>query len=161
MLIVAGIDPGSLVTGVGVIAFEGRNPRYLYHTTIKVPSGYEFPSRCDFIHSRLSEILKEYSPSVGAIEKAFVSNNPSSALKLGLIRGAVMLSLSLNGLKVVEVSPREVKMSVTGFGGADKRQVNGMVKRILDISGKIPMDASDALAIALTAGYLLTSNLSL
>ncbi len=156
---ILGIDPGSLVTGVGVVDFQGRDPLHVHHSTIRMKSSLDFPSRIEIIYRELKNLVEEFRPEASAIEKAFVSVNPASALKLGQVRGGVMLTCKLLGLKTVEVSPREVKMSLTGYGAAGKEQVGAMVKKLLSLEGSLSFDESDALAIAISAGFSLTSRI--
>lgn len=159
MLRILGIDPGSTKTGVGIVDFDGNTPRQVFHTVLRVSPAIDFPSRIDIFHEELTRIIETYHPKTASLEKVFVSTNPSSALKLGLVRGAIMLSCRIKGLEIIEVSTREMKVSLTGYGGADKQQVASMVKKILGISAKISHDESDALAISLCAGILLKSKI--
>jgi len=157
---ILGIDPGSLVTGVGVVDFQGRDPHHVYHGLIRMKSSLDFPSRIEIIHRELRKLVEEYQPETAAIEKAFVSVNPASALKLGQVRGGVMLTCKILGLNSVELSPRGVKMSLTGYGAAAKEQVGTMVQKLLGLEGKLSFDESDALAIAISAGFTLTSRIA-
>lgn len=159
MLVVAGIDPGSRVTGIGIVSFNGSSPAHLYHCTVRLSERVDFPGKCELLHSELKRIFGEYGVTLCALERAFVSKNAASALKLGVIRGAVLLTCALSGVETLEISPREVKLSLTGYGNADKYQVRGMVSRLLGIGEEIPLDASDALAIAISAGFQRMSNL--
>jgi crossover junction endodeoxyribonuclease RuvC len=157
LLRILGIDPGSLSTGIGIVDFKGQQPAYVYHERVKLKASLDFSTRVEILHLELKKVIEEYNPGLSAIEKAFVSVNPSSALKLGQVRGGVMLSCRLMGLQTVEVAPREVKLSLTGYGAAEKTQVAEMVKRILGVKGKLSFDESDALAIAICAGFHVTS----
>ncbi|NIO15823.1 MAG: crossover junction endodeoxyribonuclease RuvC [Deltaproteobacteria bacterium] len=160
MFRILGIDPGSISTGVGIVDFEGKTPHHVFHTVLRVSAKQDFPSRIDFFHKELTRIIDSFEPKTAALEKVFISTNPSSALKLGLIRGVIMLSCRIKELEIIEVSTREMKVSLTGYGAADKKQVASMVKRILGISEKLSHDESDALAIAISAGYETKSRVS-
>ena len=151
-LVIIGIDPGSRRTGYGVIQLQ-RNRH------VHLASGYlnvsELPTceRLRQIYFGLNEIIEHYQPNEAAIEQIFMKDNPNSALKLGQARGAAIVALSM---PVAEYSAREVKKSVVGNGGADKDQVQFMVKRLLNISGVLQADAADALAIALCHAHMRT-----
>lgn len=112
-----------------------------------------FPERLGEIFSGISEVIGEYQPQEVAIEDVFVSKNASSALKLGQARGAAISAAVQANCPVFEYTPREVKQSVVGKGSAEKEQVQHMVKMILNIKGKLQIDASDALGIALTHAH--------
>lgn len=159
MVRVLGIDPGSISTGLGIVDIEGEETRHVYHRALKVSSKLDFPSRIKYFHDEVTRVLDEFSPTVSALEKVFVSLNPNSALKLGLVRGAIMLSCTLKKNQIIEISPREMKLSLTGHGGADKTQVASMVRKYLGITEKLTSDESDALALALTAGFLMKSRI--
>jgi crossover junction endodeoxyribonuclease RuvC len=160
LLRILGIDPGSIATGVGIVDFDGKTPRHVFHSVLRVSAKLDFPSRIDFFHKELTRIIESVEPNTASLEKVFISTNPSSALKLGLVRGAIMLTCQINELDIMEVSTREMKVSLTGYGAADKKQVASMVKRVLGISEKLTHDESDALAIAVSAGFLIKSRIS-
>lgn len=145
MTIIIGIDPGSRFTGYGVIQWEGNQSRYLDSGCLKLVMKHA-SERLQAIHSGLREIIERHQPSEAAIEQIFMHNNPGSALKLGQARGAAIVAL---GMPVAEYSARQVKQSVVGYGAADKKQVQQMVRRLLNISETLQADAADALAIAL------------
>lgn len=159
MLRVLGIDPGSITTGVGIVDFDGRTPHHVFQGVIRVSTKLDFPSRIVLFHEELTRIIDTFDPKTASLEKVFISTNPSSALKLGLVRGAIMLSCKMKGLEIIEMSTREMKVSLTGYGAADKDQVAKMVKRVLGITGKLKHDESDALAIALSAGFIIRSKI--
>ncbi len=115
---------------------------------IRLDGGESFPDRLHKIHSELSRIILLHRPTEAAVEKVFLAKNASSALKLGQARGAAIVTCRANGLSVFEYSAKEIKLSATGYGGAPKEQVAGMVARLLGLHGPMPPDASDALAMA-------------
>jgi crossover junction endodeoxyribonuclease RuvC len=145
MTIIIGIDPGSQRTGYGVIRLEGNRNIYVTSGFIDLRS-YPIMERLRQIYLGLRTIIETHQPEEASIEQVFMHENPGSALKLGQARGAAIVALDM---PVQEYSARQVKKSVVGHGAADKEQVQFMVKRLLNITGTLQMDASDALAIAL------------
>jgi crossover junction endodeoxyribonuclease RuvC len=143
-----GVDPGSLHTGYGVIEIKGDRVTHLCSGRIS-PKSQEFPTRLRHIFEGLFRVISEFGPSAMAIEDVFTFRNPRSALKLAQARGVAVLSASLAGIDVFEYQPKQVKNSVCGYGMAEKAQVGEMAMRLLNITGKIPVDATDALAVAI------------
>ena len=151
---ILGIDPGSRVTGWGVIESDGRHNRHIAHGHIRV-EGECLADKLACIFSRLNEVVREHQPAEAAVEEVFMSKNASSALKLGQARGAAVCAVSLAGLTVAEYAARLVKQSVVGKGSADKVQVQHMVGVLLSLQGqKLQADAADALGVALCHGHL-------
>ena len=148
MSIILGIDPGSRITGYGVIRQNGRHLYYLGSGCIRM-SEKELPGRLKQIYAGVSEIITQFQPEVFAIEQVFMAKNPDSALKLGQARGAAIVAATNNDLVIAEYSARQIKQAVVGNGGADKTQVQHMVKTILKLPGTPQADAADALAVAL------------
>ena len=150
-MIILGLDPGSRVTGWGVIVRAGRDWRALGCGAIRLAASDDHAERIGRLHEAVSAVIREHRPEACALESSFMSENAMSALKLGQIRGALMLTARLHGLPVSEYAPRLVKQAVTGFGGAEKGQVAKMVRLQLGMAEPpSPADAADALAIALT-----------
>lgn len=148
MALILGIDPGSRITGFGIVR-EGRNGcEYVTSGCIRLGSG-PFPGRLKQIFDGLSELIGQYQPQVLSIEQVFMARNPDSALKLGQARGAAIVAAVHAGLEVHEYSARQVKQAVVGTGAAEKTQVQHMVTQLLGLSGTPQEDAADALAIAL------------
>lgn len=148
MALILGIDPGSRITGFGIVR-EGRNGcEYVTSGCIRLGSG-PFPDRLKQIFDGLGELIGQYRPEVLSIEQVFMARNPDSALKLGQARGAAIVAAVHAGLEVHEYSARQVKQAVVGTGAADKTQVQHMVTQLLGLSGTPQADAADALAIAL------------
>lgn len=145
---VMGIDPGSVVTGYGIIESDGARSFHVTHGHIRV-KGETFIERLGHIHLALSEILAEWHPAEVAIEQVFLGNNVMSALKLGQARGAAITAVVARSIGVSEYAPRSVKQVVTGSGAADKLQVQTMVRSLLQVEGKLQADAADGLAIAI------------
>jgi crossover junction endodeoxyribonuclease RuvC len=148
MAIIIGIDPGSRVTGYGVIERQGSTLRHISSGHIKVGK-LELPERLKSITSGIVKIVQEFRPEEAGIERVFVSKNVNSALKLGQARGAAIVALAEYGLKVFEYAPRQIKLAVVGYGGADKNQIQRMVKMLLKLDYLPQTDIADALAIAI------------
>ncbi len=157
MLRILGIDPGSRVTGYGIIKSNGQQSQHIASGCIRL-SGDNFPDRLGQIFTQVSEVIQQHQPDVMAIEDVFVSKNPSSALKLGQARGAAICAGITHGLDVSEYTPRTVKQSVVGNGGADKGQVEQMVRLILKLDAVLASDQADALAIALSHAHIGSTN---
>ena len=145
---VLGLDPGSQNTGFGVVEAGPAGTRYVASGTIRAGSG-EFAARLQAIYAGVGALLAEHRPQEIAVERVFVHRNPDSALKLGQARGAALCATFAGGATLHEYSPREIKLAVVGTGGADKAQVQAMVKALLGLDGRLGADAADALAIAL------------
>ncbi len=145
---ILGIDPGSRTTGYGIIEDSPRGYKYLASGSIRIKADY-FPDRLKQIFDGIVEIVNLYEPEQMAIEQIFMHKNADSALKLGQARGAAICAVQTTGLPVFEYAARQVKQAVVGKGGADKLQVQHMVKILLSIQGDLSCDASDALAIGL------------
>lgn len=145
---ILGLDPGSRVTGYGVVAITAGRPAYVASGCIR-PGAAALPLRLAEIHRQVAGLVAEYAPDELAIERVFVHANPDSALKLGHARGAALAAVAAAGIGIHEYTPRAVKQTVTSHGGADKEQVQHMVKALLGVQGRIAADAADALAIAL------------
>lgn len=150
---ILGIDPGSRITGIGIIESDGRYSQHVFSTCIRLGND-PFPIRLGTIYKRIEEIIKEHQPQQMAIEDVFLSKNPSSALKLGQARGAAICATVMQGVPVFEYSAREIKQAVVGKGNADKSQVQQMVKILLNLQGKIQSDTADGLAIALSHAHV-------
>ena len=147
-MIILGIDPGSRITGYGLIKNYPNRMEYLHSGFIKV-EGDNFPQKLGFIFQQLSELIKIYQPNQMSIESVFMHKNADSALKLGQARGAAICAGQHAGLDVSEYAAREVKLAVVGSGAAQKEQVKHMVIRLLSLRQELQIDESDALAIAI------------
>ncbi len=145
------IDPGSTVTGYGVIDVVGKHSRYIDSGCMRL-GGEAMPTRLMMIHQGVQELIATYQPREFAIEQIFMHANPNSALKLGQARGVALAVAALHGLPIAEYAPKAIKNAVVGTGGADKQQVQHQ--------GKLQSDAGDALAIALTHAHHLQTGLS-
>lgn len=156
-----GVDPGTLVTGYGILKFKKGSIKILKCDAIVCKSDSKLSDRLGVIFQTLNSLIKRYHPDELVIETAFYGKNAQSALKLGHARGAVMLAGYLNSIPMIEYSPREVKKAVTGNGAASKLQVMKMVKSILSLK-ELPKyyDTTDALAVALCHSYKNFINIS-
>jgi crossover junction endodeoxyribonuclease RuvC len=150
-MLVIGIDPGTATTGYGIVEENDRNEiRAVVYGVITTGAKIPAEQRLLEINNKVNEIILLHRPECGAVEKLFFQKNVTTAIAVGQARGVILLSLAQAGLAVHEYTPNEVKLSVTGYGAADKKQVQEMVKTILRLK-EIPKpdDAADALAIAI------------
>ncbi len=147
-MLILGIDPGSNITGYGLVEKNGSVLRHIENGCIRVRKK-EFSQRLQEIHEGIRAIIERFRPNEVAVESVFFAKNPNSALKLGESRGVALLAAAQRRLPVVEYSTREVKQAVTGYGQATKDQVQKMVKQILHLPEVAAEDASDALAVAI------------
>lgn len=145
---ILGLDPGSLRTGYALIECDGARIAYVVSGAIRT-SDESLAGRLQEIFAGVDRLTSEFRPDEVAIERVFMHRNADSALKLGQARGAALSGTFAARPRVFEYAPREVKLAVVGTGGAQKEQVQLMVKRLLNIAGPLAEDAADALAIAL------------
>jgi crossover junction endodeoxyribonuclease RuvC len=147
---VLGIDCGSRVTGYGVIDTDGADCVFVSCGAIRSKPSDSIAERLHCIHSGIVKIIRELQPEAAAFESLFYATNVQSALKLGHVRGVSIFAAAEANLPVYEYSPLEVKSAVTGYGRAEKPQVQQMVRALLKLSeAPQPYDASDALAVAI------------
>ncbi|MCX6025744.1 MAG: crossover junction endodeoxyribonuclease RuvC [Chloroflexi bacterium] len=145
-----GIDPGTATTGYGVVETTQAGPRAIAYGVIRTPAGWTLARRLQSLHEQLNALIALHDPTTAAVEKLFFQKNVRTAMAVGQARGVALLALSEYGLAVGEYSPLEVKQAVTGYGAAGKRQVQQMVRAILELDDiPRPDDAADALAIAI------------
>ena len=147
-MIIMGIDPGSRITGYGLISKEGNRLIHIDNGAIFTQSANDFPLRLERIFSGLSAIIAQYRPDVVAVENVFLAKNAQSALKLGQARGAAIVAAVNAKLAVFEYTALQVKQAVVGTGRAEKAQVQQMIKALLNLPEIAQEDASDALAVA-------------
>ena len=151
MMLVIGIDPGTARTGFGLVETSASGALKLIHYgVITTPAKQPIAERLIQLHEGLKELLTSYKPQMGAVEQLFFQKNVSTALSVGQARGVVLFTLASSGLEVEEYSPQDVKQAVTGYGAADKTQMQRMVQTLLNMK-EIPKpdDAADALAVAI------------
>jgi len=153
MVRILGLDPGSRVTGFGVVDAGRSGVRYVASGSIRAGDG-AMPRRLLEIHRSVTELVETYAPGEIAIERVFMHRNPDSALKLGQARGAAISAVVLRDLPVHEYAASEIKLAVVGRGGAEKQQVQHMVGLMLNLKTKLQADAADALAVAITHAHV-------
>lgn len=149
MTVALGIDPGSRITGYGLVARQGSRLTFLAAGSIKTSAKAPLAQRLGEVYDGLTEVVREYAPEVAAVEDIFYAKNVRTAAVLGHVRGVALLAAAMAGLEVFEYPPASTKMAVAGYGRADKDQVALMVRQILGIRRPLPPDASDALAVAI------------
>lgn len=145
---ILGIDPGSRITGYGIIEDSSNGYKYIASGSIRIKADY-FPDRLKQIFDGIVEVVERYQPEQMAIEQVFMHKNADSALKLGQARGAAICAVQTTGLPVFEYAARQVKQAIAGKGSAEKTQVQHMVKILLNIQGELQIDAGDALGISI------------
>lgn len=149
---ILGIDPGSVTTGFGIIDQARFKQKYVASGCIRIGK-QAWPERLGQLHEQLTLIVQEFQPQALAIERVFVDKNVASALKLGQVRGAVMVVAAQHQLAFAEYAPRMVKKAVVGYGAADKNQIQHMMMALLELNALPQADAADALAIAMCHGH--------
>lgn len=149
-MIALGIDPGTRNLGWGVVERRGNKLVHLAHGVIRAKAELTLAERLCIITDELEKVIEEHRPNVGSVEQIFFHKDPQSAAKLGHARGVVLLCLGRAKVTVAEHAPAKVKRTLTGNGQAEKRQVAEVVKMLLGLEVLPPLDASDALALALT-----------
>jgi crossover junction endodeoxyribonuclease RuvC len=148
--IILGIDPGTQVTGYGVISIRGHGYIPLDYGCIRPPSRFKLSEKYLIIYDSIGELIEKYKPTAVVVETQFMYKNAQSALKLGMAKGAVMIAAKKKGLPIFEYAPTVAKRAVVGTGRASKYQVQAMVQQILKLaSPPEPEDAADALALAI------------
>jgi crossover junction endodeoxyribonuclease RuvC len=152
--IILGIDPGTATMGWGVIRQEGNRLYYMQHGAIITPSGWEMPRRLGRLFDGVTELAKGYRPETVAVEELFFNTNVTTAITVGQARGVALLAAYRAGIEVAEYTPLQVKQAITSYGRAEKRQVQEMVKSLLNLR-EIPRpdDAADGLAIAVCHAF--------
>ncbi|MGI9274516.1 MAG: crossover junction endodeoxyribonuclease RuvC [Endozoicomonas sp.] len=156
MAILMGIDPGSRITGYGIIEEIGSRCLYVASGCIRIREA-PLPERLQQIYDGVSAVIEQYSPQSVGIEQVFMSRNADSALKLGQARASAIVAVVNHKLEVSEYAARQVKLAVVGKGSADKFQVQHMVKSILGLNDTPQSDAADALAIAICHAHTRAS----
>jgi len=146
---ILGVDPGSIVTGWGLVELEGNQLRHLAHGIVGTSAALGQAERLRQIHRGIEEVIMQYRPAAMSIEKIFFSRNVQSALKLGQARGMAILAAAQNQIAVSEYSATEIKVAVVGYGHATKEQMQKMVSALLGVRGSLRADAADALAAAI------------
>lgn len=152
-MIIIGIDPGTQITGYGVIEVNGKIFRPIDYGCVRPPRKLKLSDRYLILFNAIEELLQKYRPHALAVETQYVEKNVQSAIKLGMARGAAIIAAKRQGLSVFEYAPTKAKLAVVGNGKASKHQVQGMVKLLLHLQElPTPEDAADALALAICHG---------
>ncbi|MBK8964420.1 MAG: crossover junction endodeoxyribonuclease RuvC [Candidatus Competibacteraceae bacterium] len=149
-----GIDPGSRITGYGIIDWDGPRSRHVASGCIQTASDRPVPERLKTIYEAVAAIIQAHRPMEVAVEQVFMHRNPDSALKLGQARGAALCAVVMAGLPVSEYAARAIKQAVVGGGAADKLQVQHMVRLLLNLPDAPQADAADALAVAICHAHI-------
>lgn len=152
---VIGIDPGFGRTGIGIIDTKGADATHVWHSVVETSPSMSFVDRLTAVRADIAEAIRRFQPSIACVESLFFQSNAKTAMQVGMARGVILLALADAGLPIVDVTPNQVKQGIAGWGGADKKQVQEMVKRLLKLK-EIPKpdDAADALAIAIVGGLM-------
>lgn len=149
-VVILGIDPGTKVSGYGLIAVEGHHYIPIDYGCIRPPAHYKLSERYVVIFDSIEQLIERYRPSAVAVETQYVHKNVQSAIKLGMARGVAIIAAKKRGIPIFEYAPTQAKLAVVGSGRASKYQVQGMVQRLLNLSQPPePEDAADALALAI------------
>ena len=156
-MIILGIDPGTCVTGFGIIDYHPHVTKPLDFGCIKPPASFPLSKRYLIIHEAIENLIEKYRPDCLSIENQFVSKNVQSTLKLGMAKGMAILAAEKKGLAIFEYAPKQAKLAVTGNGSSSKAQVQKMMQLILGLpQAPEPEDAADALALALCHAHHIT-----
>ncbi len=148
---IIGLDPGTATTGYGIVDAEDGELTAVTYGTITTPANMDMPYRLQMIQQELQDLLDKYQPDTAGIEEVFFGRNVTTAITVGQARGVLMLTLANAGIPIGEYSPPKIKDAITGYGKADKHQVQLMVRNMLDLEETPrPDDAADGLAIAIT-----------
>jgi len=150
---ILGIDPGSVITGYGVVDSDGIRDFHIANGSLRI-KGDSLPQKLGFILTEVSALIEQWQPAEVAIESVFVSKNPMSALKLGQARGAAICAAVQLGLPVYEYAPKAIKQAAVGYGGADKEQMQEMIRLLLSLKTLPKPDAADALAVAICHAHI-------
>lgn len=149
-MLVVGFDPGSAVTGFGVVNGRGSRLTHIEHGVIRTPAGEVMPERLRHLHTRALALIETHKPEAVAVERIYFKQNVSTGIQVAQARGVLLLAAAQTGCPVGEFSPTEMKTAVTGYGHADKAQLQEMVRRLLNLEAvPRPDDAADALALAI------------
>jgi crossover junction endodeoxyribonuclease RuvC len=155
-----GVDPGLRVTGWGMVEAEGNRLRHIADGIIATDATDSVPERLMLLHQALAELMARYHPDEAAIEETYVNRNGAATLKLGYARGVALLAPALAGIPVIEYAAKSVKLAVVGTGGAEKEQVQIMVRRLLPGAVIRRADAADALAVAICHAHHRASRMA-
>ncbi len=149
-MIILGVDPGTAITGYGVLQSDGEDLRTIAYGAITTPADWPMPRRLQHVYQELSALIAKHKPTDAVVEKLFFSKNVRTALSVGQARGVALLAAAQAGLAIHEYTPLQIKQAVVGYGRAEKQQIQQMVKMLLQLDSiPQPDDAADALAVAI------------
>lgn len=148
-MLVLGIDPGLATTGYALVREAGSKREVTHFGILSTPARTPGPKRLAGLHGQLLTLLAEHRPDAAAVEQLFFGSNSTTAMQVSEARGVILLAMELEGVPTWEYTPMQVKLSLTGYGKADKAQVTRMVRAFTGVTAKLPDDAFDAVAIAL------------
>lgn len=149
-MIIIGIDPGYAIVGVGVVEYRGNNFRPIEYNAITTHASMPSSERLKVIYDEIGAYLDKYKPDAVAIEELFFNTNAKTAILVAQARGVLVVSATIRGIPIYEYTPLQIKQAVTGYGRADKQQIQQMVKMLLNLNAiPKPDDAADALAVAI------------
>jgi crossover junction endodeoxyribonuclease RuvC len=153
-MLVLGLDPGLATTGYGLVSGDGQNVWPLAFGVVRTQADWTMPQRLLRLEGELQALIDQYRPDVAAVEELFFSSNVTTAIKVAQARGVALLTMAKAGLEVVEYTPMQVKQGITGYGLADKPQMQEMVRLLLNLDElPRPDDAADALAVAICCHF--------
>ena len=151
---ILGIDPGYAILGWGILDMKGNHFSVVDYGAVTTDAKMEMPVRLQHLYTQLTAIIEQYQPEEAAIEELFFNNNAKTAIMVGQARGVAVLACVNGGLEISEYTPLQIKQSVVGYGRADKKQVQAMVKAVLNLSEvPKPDDTADAVAAAICHGH--------
>ena len=151
---ILGIDPGYAILGYGVLDMTGNHFSVVTYGSILTDAKMDMPSRLEVLYDGLTDIIEKYRPEEASIEELFFNNNAKTAILVGEARGVAVLACAKQGLRISEYTPLQIKQALVGYGRADKKQVQAMVKAILNLEAvPKPDDTADALALAICHGH--------
>ena len=149
-MIILGIDPGYAIVGIGVIEYVGNKFRPIYYGAITTPAGMPVPDRLQTIYRDLNELIDKYQPDAVSVEELFFNSNQKTAIQVAQARGVILVTVKNRNVPLYEYTPLQIKQAMTGYGRADKKQMQQMVKMFLGLNViPKPDDAADALAAAI------------
>ena len=159
MMVILGLDPGTATTGYGVIRVLGNRFQMLEYGIISTPAKTPMEKRLEMIYDNLQELLQKWQPDQAAVEELFFNQNITTAITVGQARGVLLLCCAQNNVPLAEYTPLQVKQALVGYGRADKKQIQQMVKMFLNLADiPKPDDAADALAIAICHAHNYQTN---
>lgn len=155
---VLGVDPGFGRTGLGVVDMERGESIHVWHEVIETDKDTDFSVRLQMVRNDLAEAIRRFQPQCAVVEALFFQTNVKTAMKVGMARGVILLALVDANVPIIEVTPNQVKQGIAGYGAADKKQIQDMVKRLLHLKMAPKLDdAADALALAMVGGLIYRS----